>query len=112
MGRRRDGGTDITDELGKLSLKVNEIKLPHESNFAGKSIAELDIRGKGGFVVVALKRESGEIIRHPANDETVEGGNTLIVLGHAEDIPKFVEKNLRKREIVWRGIKTEVVEEI
>ena len=55
----------------------------------GKTIRELEIRGKGAFIVIALRRDDGELISHPHPTFLLNADDTLIVLGHQEDIPQF-----------------------
>ncbi len=61
-----------------IDVQIDELTISNHSPLRGKTVRELEIRGKGAFIIVALRRSNGELLTHP-----------LIVLGHQEELPKF-----------------------
>lgn len=79
----------LNDLLQQIHVQMLELAIAPQSSLVGKTVRELEIRGKGAFIVVALKRFQGEFITHPSPTLILNSGDVLTVLGHEEDIPKF-----------------------
>lgn len=70
-------------------LTVAEVDLPQQ--YAGKNLAEADIRSREGISIVAIKRE-GHIQVSPDGDATLEAGDTVIVIGRKNQVDLFSKK--------------------
>ena len=79
----------LNDLLAQIEVQIDELTLGANSSLVGRTIRELGIRGKGAFIVVALRRENGELISHPHSSLILNCQDTLIVIGHQEELPKF-----------------------
>ena len=79
----------LNDLLQQIEVQIEELSLADTSPLVGKTIKELEIRGKGAFIVVALRRYDGELISHPAPTLLLNRGDILIILGHKADLPQF-----------------------
>ncbi|MGB2926869.1 MAG: potassium channel protein [Limnothrix sp.] len=79
----------LNDLLQQIHVQMIELAIAPQSSLVGKTVRELEIRGKGAFIVVALRRFQGEFITHPSPTFILNSGDVLMVLGHEEDIPKF-----------------------
>ncbi|MEB3226034.1 MAG: potassium channel protein [Synechococcus sp.] len=79
----------LNDLLQQINVQMIELAIASTSSLVGKTVRELEIRGKGAFIVVALQRFQGEFITHPNPTLMLNSGDILVVLGHGEDIPKF-----------------------
>lgn len=71
--------------LGRLGTMLAELDVePYavtETSFSrGRSLAELDLRRRSGATVIARIRD-GATLANPGGDETVEPGDTLVLLG-------------------------------
>ncbi len=55
----------------------------------GKSIRQLNIRGRTGANVIGIKKANGTYIINPDPDVTIEPGDKLILLGNEEQILRF-----------------------
>lgn len=93
----------LNELLAQIDVQVDELDIPSDSPLVGRTIADLEVRGKGTFIVVALRRSSGVLITHPAHEEVLSGGDTIIVLGHRGDIPQFARQYAVKRQLRYRG---------
>ncbi|WP_099241090.1 potassium channel family protein [Synechococcus sp. BDU 130192] len=79
----------LNDLLQQINVQMIELAIAPQSSLVGKTVRELEIRGKGAFIVVALRRFQGDFITHPSPTLMLTSGDILVVLGHEEDIPKF-----------------------
>ncbi|WP_029552147.1 cation:proton antiporter regulatory subunit [Thermocrinis jamiesonii] len=67
------------------------VKVEEGSNFAGKTIAQLEIRRKTGVSIIAIER-GGKVIPSPdPYTEKIEVGDTLISVGTRQQIKSFLE---------------------
>ncbi len=75
----------------ELAPEYSIVEIAPLSEWIGKSIIELDLRGKHGFNVMAIRKGPDiNISVMPTN--VIESGDVLIVIGHNEDLKK-VEVN-------------------
>ena len=95
--------TQLNELLAQIDVQVDELTVPPNSPLVGRSIADLEIRGKGTFIVVALRRIEGDLLTHPRHEEILQTGDTVIVLGHRGDIPQFSRLYEMKRLPRHRG---------
>ena len=79
----------LNDLLAQIDVQIKELTISSSSPLSRKTVGELEIRGKGAFILVALRRSSGELITHPHSSLILNCQDTLIVLGHQEKLPKF-----------------------
>ena len=93
----------LNELLAQINLQMDELLIKQNSQLLGKTIGELEIRGKGTFIVVALRRDGGTTITHPNPSLVLNLGDTLILLGHQGDIPKFASRYALKQELRYRG---------
>jgi len=100
-----DGRNSLNELLSQLEVQVEELAISHGSDLAGATIGSVQVRGKGAFIVVALRRTDGSTIINPGHEIFLEEGDTLIVMGHQGDIPKFARHHATKRQMQYRGTK-------
>lgn len=62
-----------------------------------ETLLDDEVRGKGTFIVVALRRLDGATITHPSQALILSEGDVVIVMGHRGDIPQFVRKHVIRR---------------
>ncbi|MEM1366490.1 MAG: potassium channel protein [Cyanobacteria bacterium P01_H01_bin.15] len=91
--------------LGQLDMQITEMAIPEGAPIVGKSINQLEVRGTGAFVVVALRTVDGILEPKPERDRILQVGDTVIVMGHKGDIPQFARIQALKRNLRYRGAK-------
>ncbi|NJP08315.1 MAG: potassium channel protein [Leptolyngbyaceae cyanobacterium RU_5_1] len=94
---------NLNELLAQINVQIDELAILPESNLVGSSISSVEVRGKGTFIVVALRKSDGSTIIHPSHETVLEAGDTLIVMGHRGDIPKFAKHHALKRQMMYRG---------
>lgn len=100
---QNDGGSNLNELLAKLDVQIDELAIPPESHLIGGTIGDVEVRGKGTFIVVALRCADGSTIIHPAPHTPLSVGDTLILMGHRGDIPKFAQHYTLRRQMRYRG---------
>lgn len=93
----------INDDLEQLGVALSEIEVEAGSPFDGKTVGELEIGGKGAYLIVAVRSKGGDVVRKPSAELVVNGGDTVIVIGHGASDPRFTLSESPAREVVYRG---------
>ena len=91
--------------LASIDVQMDELMIPPNSPAIGRTIMEMEVRGKGGFIAIAIRRSDGRTILHPHPSQILSQGDALIVIGHQMEIPRFAERYQfsRKRLHFRRG---------
>jgi len=64
-----------------LEIEIGQVEVTRNSDFAGKTIRDSDIRGKSGATVIAVKGKAGTLITSPSPGTEVHEGDTLVAIG-------------------------------
>lgn len=76
-----------------LDVEVDELEVCEGCDLLGKSVKEAETRRKHGLLVVAVKRDGGEMVFNPDSDLMFRAGDTIIVMGKPDDIARFRGEN-------------------
>ena len=87
--QQKDRQNSLNDLLAQIEVQIDELTISADSSLLGRTIRELEIRGKGAFIIVALRREDGQLLTHPSSSLVLNCQDTLIVIGHQAQLPKF-----------------------
>ncbi|MEM6518388.1 MAG: NAD-binding protein [Cyanobacteria bacterium P01_D01_bin.71] len=96
-----NGQASLNELLAELDIQIQE--MPIQDSLVGGSVGDVEVRGKGTFIIVALRRAEGEVIVHPQRNLYLARGDTLMLMGHQGDMPNFAQQAALKREIRYRG---------
>jgi voltage-gated potassium channel len=77
---------DFMDSItaDNLELAFEEVTVKHGSPYCNRKLKESNLRAELDIVIVAIRRQSGQMVFHPSGDTTIEEGDLLIVIGRAE----------------------------
>ena len=67
-----------------LELAMEQVRLGDNSELAGRSILDANLRQRFSVIVVGIQRRAGRMEFNPAPDAVMQGGDQLIVLGRPE----------------------------
>jgi len=84
---------DLTVHAGQLGLRMEEVAVSPESSLVNVPVGDSNIRKKYDLIIVAIKREDGEMLFNPTPQTVIQGGDIMIVLGENTHI-KALEKIL------------------
>jgi voltage-gated potassium channel len=87
----------LNEFLANVEIQMEELQLKEQSPFVGKTLMELQVRGKGAFMIIALRRLNDRLIFRPSASQLLNVGDTLIILGHQDKLPQFAEHYSLKR---------------
>lgn len=72
---------DLTVHGGELGLRLEELRVSKHSSLAGKRLMDSGLRKEYDLIVVAIKREGGEMQFNPKPQTSILPGDILVVLG-------------------------------
>lgn len=105
-----DGNVELQHELGQIGMKLDELRITAGSPLDGHAIGDIDLGGNRGFLIVAVRRADGQMVLDPPGDCSLSGGDAVIVLGHASELPKLEKRYAATKEITYRGATMRVSE--
>lgn len=82
---------DIVAARHELELQLDEVRISEESELAGRSIRDCDIRRRYGLIVVGVLTPDGSMRFNPDPAARIEAGSVLIMLGRQPDLKEFAE---------------------
>ena len=78
---------DIITHAGEVVLDLEDVVICDTSSIANMTLREIKIPEKTGLIVLAIKkRQSQKLEFNPNSDETLQVGDTMIVLGRQEQV--------------------------
>jgi len=84
---------DLTVHGGELGLRLEELRVSGDAALAGKRLMDSGLRKEYDLIVVAIKREGGEMQFNPKPETLILPGDILVVLGEHAHIAAL-EKQL------------------
>lgn len=96
-------------ELTALGLDIDQFEVDNRSRLIGRTVGELESSGNGGFLVMAVRRAGGSLVRNPPKTFPFAEEDSVLFLGHTEDIPAlrqaFSIANVRPavHRVTYRG---------
>jgi voltage-gated potassium channel len=75
----------------KLELAFEQLEVEPSSSLVGQRLSKTNIRSELDIVVVSIRRSNGQILFNPSGEATIESGDILIAIGHAESLMKLTE---------------------
>ncbi len=83
---------EITTKRQSLELRMGEVDIGEGSPLAGKSLEASGIRHHYGLIVVAVKKESGQMIYNPSASYVIDTGDKLIALREDGNLIHFTQE--------------------
>jgi voltage-gated potassium channel len=77
-----------------MELSMEEISIPEAADLVGKDLMGSGIRSQYNLIIVAIKRQSGEMIYNPSPIEILRAHDTLIAIGPQENLARFTRDTL------------------
>jgi voltage-gated potassium channel len=72
-------------------ITTEQVSVPPDSPFTGKTIAQLPALRNDGMILLALRRQAGETIFNPPPETTIQAGDFLIVMGERPSLQQLEE---------------------
>ncbi|MGD1908834.1 MAG: potassium channel family protein [Leptolyngbyaceae cyanobacterium] len=87
----------LNEFLANVEVQMEELQIKDQSPFVGKTLMELQVRSKGAFMVIALRRVGDRLIFRPSASQMLNAEDSLIVIGHQDKLPQFADHYQLKR---------------
>jgi voltage-gated potassium channel len=82
---------EFATRSGNIELQMEEVKVKESSSITNKSLDECGIRKELGIIIVAIKRESGEMEFNPKSTSVIRKGDTLVAMGETKQLKALEE---------------------
>jgi voltage-gated potassium channel len=83
---------DLTVHEGELGLRLEELQVSSTATFVNKTLMDSGIRSEHDLIVVAIKRQKGEMLFNPSHNTEILVGDILVVLGEHLNIQGLEKK--------------------
>ncbi len=77
---------EFATRSGNLELQMEEIRVKGDSHIVNRSLDECGIRKELGIIIVAIKRETGEMEFNPTSATVIKHGDTLVAMGETKQL--------------------------
>ena len=94
-----DNRGQINEELKKLGVEIDELRLHKNTQLVGKNILELQNMADGHLLVIALQRAGGNILRSGFLEEKLQPGDSLIIIGRVLSLPSALRGEVDRQEM-------------
>lgn len=79
----------INDDLEALGIEISEVPIESGSACIGKTLGDVHVEGEGTYLIVAVRRASGEFVRLPGADLPLDCGDIVVLIGRGKTEPKL-----------------------
>lgn len=79
-------------DLEQIGLEFDELIVAEGSALAGRTLAEVEVRGAHGYLIVGIRGVDGTTALNPGPDTRLAVGDAVLVLGYRDDIPSFAAR--------------------
>ncbi len=80
---------ELTIHDKDIELEMGELLVKDRSRLKGVTLADSGIRQEMNVIIVAIRKENGEMAFNPSSETRIETGDTLIALGPDNDLKKL-----------------------
>jgi voltage-gated potassium channel len=99
VGFLGDNRGAINEELKKLGVEIDELRLHKHTHLIGKTILELQNMSDGHLLVIALQRADGRVLRSGFIDERLHSGDAVIIIGRVHSLPPALHGEVERQEM-------------
>jgi voltage-gated potassium channel len=80
---------DFTTKGIGLNVGIEQVRVPGTSEFASKTLQQMQIRRELGVIVLAIRKSDGRMLFNPPADAEIEGGDYLIAMGETANLHRL-----------------------
>lgn len=77
----------LAGDLRALGVYFDEMPIAADSSQVGKPLSAIHLSGQAPFLIVGLKRKSGETVFRPPQDTVLKADDVVILMGAYDDTP-------------------------
>src|SRR4029077_9757641 len=90
----------IGEELKRLGLEIDELRLRRHTFLVGKKVRELHDLAEGNLLVLAIQRGDGNVLKSGFLDESLCEGDAVIIVGRTQALPPILRAEMEKEELL------------
>jgi voltage-gated potassium channel len=75
--------------LSETNLEIEEVRVENPSKLVGQSLESANIRHRRGLIILAIRRQDGQLDFNPQPSATVSAGDYLIVMGDSQNLKEL-----------------------
>lgn len=80
---------DFASNKIDMDVAIEQVRVAETSEFASKTIQEMQIRRELGVIVLAVRKGDGQMRFNPTAETMIDGGDYLIVMGPHENLQRL-----------------------
>ncbi len=89
----------IGEELKKLGVEIDELRLHKRTHLVGTTILELQNMSEGHLLVIALQRADGSVLKSGFIEEKLRSGDSVIIIGRVQSLPLALRGEVDRQEM-------------
>ncbi len=93
----------LNEQLESIGLKIQEFPVGANSTLEGQALSRVEASSKGGFVIVAIQRADGTLLRHPGRETILSSGDVLMVMARSENLDQLKLATSSRKLANYRG---------
>jgi voltage-gated potassium channel len=82
---------ELATRTEHFELQIEQISIGASSELAQQTLAASLLHKQYGIFIVAIKKASGQMVYNPPGNTVMEAGDTLIALGHRDQLDKIAK---------------------
>jgi voltage-gated potassium channel len=90
----------VGEELKRLGVEIDELRLRRHTFLVGKKVRELQDLAEGNLLVLAIQRADGNVLRSGFLDELLSEGDAVIILGRTHALPPILRAEVEREELL------------
>jgi voltage-gated potassium channel len=80
---------DFTTQSIGMEVGIEQVQVAERCAFAGKTLADMQVRRETGVIVLAIRKAGGEMFFNPDADAKISGGDHLIAMGEPQGLRRL-----------------------
>ena len=80
---------DFTTKGMGLNVGIEQVRIPGSSDFASKTLEQLQIRRDLGVIILAVRKSDGRMLFNPPAESQIETGDFLIAMGEHANLHRL-----------------------
>jgi voltage-gated potassium channel len=90
----------LGEELKRLGVEIDELRLHNNTFLIGKKVQELQDLAEGNLLVVAIQRADGNVLRTGFLQESLREGDSVIIVGRPHALPPVLRGEMEQEELL------------
>ena len=90
----------VGEELKRLGVEIDELRLRRQSFLVGKKVRELQELAEGNLLVLAIQRGDGNVLRTGFLEESLREDDAVIIVGRTHALPPNLRAEVVREELL------------